>query len=198
MASVGFVPDSLRLLMSLLDSNQDNFDEGQYIQMSNLLKSINDTITNNQINLQSVHVPRLRQPIPIKLIKNSGEMGSNEMIIPQSNEKSLIDARFRLYMQTKGRISCEDERTVLRNLLQRVTIDRRHDSNYVKDHILPEEQLNKLFDYQRKQRCSHDHLYIKIKEDYIQLIPHHCYSEIEGLDYDDVKLFLGDTSIDDV
>lgn len=192
MASVGFVPESLRLLMSLLDNNQDQFDEGQYIQISNLLKSINDTISNNQINLQSLHISNSSSLLPIKIINSNN---SNEMIIPQSNEKSRIDARFRLYMRTKGRVTCEDERIVLRDILQRVTIDRLRDKIYVLNFILPEDQLKKLFESQRNERCSYDPIYIKIKEDYIQLIPDSCYDIESGLDYDEVKIMLGDNSI---
>ena len=192
MASVGYVPESLRLLMTLLDSNQEQFAEGQYIQISNLLKSINDTISNNQINLQSVRLPNSRQiqgPVSIKIINKET---SQEIIIPPTNEKSWIDSRFRLYMRTKGKIRCEDERIVLRSILQKVTIDRIGDSRYVINHILPEEQLMNLFKEQKNERCSCDTIYIKIKEDYVESFP----EEFSELGYHDVKLMFGDISFD--
>ena len=192
MASVGYVPESLRLLMSLVDSNQEQFDEGQYIQISNLLKSINDTISNNQINLQSVRLPQsrsIRSPVPIKILDKES---SQEIIIPQTNEKSLIDSRFRLYMRTKGKISCEDERIVLRTILQRVSVDRIHDTRYVIQNILPEEQLINLYKEQKNKRCSCDNIYIKIKEDYMELIP----DDFAHLGYNDIKLLFDDISID--
>ena len=192
MASVGYVPESLRLLMSLLDSNQEQFDEGQYIQISNLLKSINDTISNNQINLQSVRLPFSRtnqSPLPIKIINKET---SQEIIIPQTNDKTWIDSRFRLYMRTRGKISCEDERIVLRSILQRVTVDRIHDTRYVIHNILPEEQLMNLYKEQKNGRCSCDTIYIKIKEDYVESFP----EEFSELGYHDVKLMYGDISVD--
>lgn len=158
MASMGFSQTTITDLLGLVDENKSNMSEDTYIRMCNLLR----------------HVHLLEQQTTT----------TSNIIVPepflQNIEKIKLDFRYKFYVLNNGVVTSHDKLNVLNRLFNKpnITFTRNYEASALL--YISSQELDKLYDEERKHRCRNDPIYKKIIDDYTSILnirPQLCFCE---------------------